>query len=75
MIDRQLNLPPRQTSYNAYRRRRRCISNSAPMCHWLLSEQLGYLSDTKIAEDILIRTFQAPRDIDDATVLLLDEIG
>jgi uncharacterized protein (UPF0332 family) len=51
------------------------LANSAPICQGLLGEQLGYLADTKTAQRILDGSFQPGVEIDDATALLLEEIG
>eukprot|EP00956_Cyclotella_meneghiniana_P008545 scaffold11579_cov40-Cyclotella_meneghiniana.AAC.10 len=48
---------------------------SSPFCQGLLGEQLGYLSDTTIAESFLDGSYEIPPEIDDATALLIDEIG
>jgi hypothetical protein len=41
----------------------------------LLGEQLGYLADTETAQRILDGSFQPGVEVDDATALLLEEIG
>jgi hypothetical protein len=51
------------------------LANSAPICQGLLAEQLGLLADTEAAQRILDGTYVAGPDIDDATTLLLQEIG
>ena len=51
------------------------MANSAPICQGLLGEQLGYLADTEIAQSILDGRFECGPEIDDATALLLEEIG
>jgi hypothetical protein len=51
------------------------LANSAPICQGLLAEQLGLLADTETAQRILDGTFKAGPEINDATTLLLQEIG
>jgi hypothetical protein len=51
------------------------LANSAPICQGLLGKQLGYLADTETAQRILDGSFQPGVEVDDATALLLEEIG
>ena len=46
----------------------------SPFCQGVLGEQLGYISDTSIALEILERRYPPP-EVSDATALLIDEIG
>ena len=51
------------------------LAADAPISQTQLIHQLGYLADTQIAEQIIEGTYEAPDDVDDATALILDEIG
>ena len=51
------------------------LGHSAPISSSLLAEELRYLSDSEVAERIIRGEYDAPDDLDNATVLLLDEIG
>ena len=51
------------------------LAHSAKIHSSSLAYQLGYLSDTEVAKQILEGTYEIPDDIDDATALILDEIA
>ena len=51
------------------------LAADAPISKTRLLEQLGYLADTEVAQQIIEGTFEIPDDIDDATALVLEEIG
>jgi hypothetical protein len=46
-----------------------------PISRIKLIDQLGYLGDSKIAQKIIKGTFDIPDEIDNATTLILEEIG
>ena len=51
------------------------LEANAPIETTKLMKQLGYLSNSEIAEQILNGTFITPSDLDDATALVLEYIG
>ena len=51
------------------------LAADAPISKTRLLEQLGYLADTEVAQQIIEGTFEIPDEIDDATALVLEEIG
>ena len=51
------------------------LGHSAPITTSLLAEDLRYLSDSSIAEKIIRGEYDIPDGLDNATALLLDEIG
>ena len=51
------------------------LANNAPISKTLLLERLGYLVDTELAAQIVEGKFEAPDELDDATCLILEEIG
>ena len=51
------------------------LGHSAPISSSLLAEELRYLSDNDIAERIIRGEYVIPDGLDNATALLLDEIG
>eukprot|EP00956_Cyclotella_meneghiniana_P021783 scaffold40187_cov45-Cyclotella_meneghiniana.AAC.1 len=51
------------------------LADSSPLCSGLLGEQLGYLANTEVAEQILTGKFIAPEEASNATVLVLEEIS
>ena len=52
-----------------------CLGHSAPISHSLLGEDLRYLSDSTIAEQIILGEYICPDDIDPHTLALLTSIG
>ena len=50
------------------------LASSASICNGWLGEQLGYLTDTNTAQSILDGSFVAPDGMDEATLMLLQEI-
>eukprot|EP00956_Cyclotella_meneghiniana_P008015 scaffold10676_cov49-Cyclotella_meneghiniana.AAC.6 len=51
------------------------LADSSPLCSGLLGEQLGYLANTEVAEQILTGNYMAPEEASNATVLVLEEIS
>ena len=51
------------------------LANDAPISSTKLIEQLGYLADSDIAQQIVEGSFEIPDELDDATALIPDEIG
>ena len=51
------------------------LGHSAPIEKTLLGEEVGYLSDSKVAQDIIMGTYEIPADMEEGTALLLTEIG
>jgi hypothetical protein len=51
------------------------LAHSAPISKTLLGEKLRYLSDEAIALDIILNRYEIPDDMDEATALILREIG
>jgi len=51
------------------------LKNNAPISQTKLIYQLGYIGDSTIAQQIMEGTFGIPDEINDATVLILEEIG
>ena len=51
------------------------LANNAPISHTKLIDQLGYLGASDIAQQIVKGTFDIPDEINDATALILKEIG
>jgi hypothetical protein len=51
------------------------LANDAPISHTKLIDQLGYLGDSGIAQQIVEGRFEIPDEVDDATALILEEIG
>ena len=50
------------------------LTNDAPISKTRLLEQLGYLADTEVSQQIIEGTFKIPDEIDNATALMLEEI-
>ena len=51
------------------------LGHSAPISNTLLGEELRYMSEPEIAERIISGTYSIPDDFDQATALMLLEIG
>ena len=51
------------------------LANDAPISKTKLVKQLGYLTDTEIAQQLIEGTYDIPDEVDDATTLILEEIG
>ena len=51
------------------------LATDAPISSTKLIEQLGYLGDSEIAQQIVEGRFEVPDEVDDATALVLEEIG
>jgi len=51
------------------------LAADAPISKTKLLEQLGYLADTDIAQQLIEGKFDIPDDVDDATALILEEIS
>ena len=51
------------------------LASSSSLCNGLLGEQLGYITDTRVMQEILEGRFVAPEGVSDATILVLEEIG
>ncbi len=51
------------------------LAHSAPIMSHLLGERLRYLSDEEIARQIITGTYNIPDELDDATKIILAEIG
>ena len=51
------------------------LVNDAPISKTTLIDQLGYLADTEIAQQIVEGTFDIPDEIGDSIALILEEIG
>ena len=51
------------------------LANDAPISSTKLIEQLGYLADSDIAQQIVEGSFEIPDELDDDTALILEEIG
>ena len=51
------------------------LGHSAPITNSLLGQEVGYLTDARIALDIITGTYQIPDDMDTGTALILTEIG
>jgi hypothetical protein len=50
-------------------------AESSPFCQGLLGDELGYVSDTRAAQQILDGSYEPPPGTSDSVVLLLDEIS
>jgi hypothetical protein len=51
------------------------LAHSAPIMNSLLGEKLRYLEDEDIARQIITGTYDIPAEIDEATKMILREIG
>ena len=51
------------------------LATEAPIEKTSLIEQLGYLGDSAIAQQIIEGSYDIPDEVDDATALILEEIG
>ena len=51
------------------------LACEAPISRTKLIDQLGYLGDSEIAAQIVGGTYEIPAEVDDATALILEEIG
>ena len=51
------------------------LAHRAPIMKTYLAKKLRYLNDEELARSILDGTFEIPDDMDDATALILEEIG
>ena len=51
------------------------LGHSAPINKTLLAEDLKYLGDSEIAKKIFTGTYEIPDEVDNATALILTEIG
>jgi len=51
------------------------LTCKAPISSTKLIDQLGYLGDSEIATQIVEGTYNIPDKVDDATALVLEEIG
>ena len=51
------------------------LGHSAPISKTLLGEEVGYLSDSQVAQDIIMGTYVIPEDMEEGTALVLTEIG
>ena len=51
------------------------LACAAPITSTRLIYQLGYLGDSEIATQIVKGTYEIPDEVDDATALILEEIG
>ena len=51
------------------------LATEAPIEKTTLVEQLGYLGDSSIAQQIIEGSYDIPDEVDDATALVLEEIG
>ena len=51
------------------------LGHAAPIKSSLLGEEVGYLSDAKVAQDIIMGTYDIPDDMEEGTALVLKEIG
>ena len=51
------------------------LGHGAPISSTLLGEEIGYLSDSKVAQDIIMGTYVIPDDMEEGTALILKEIG
>ena len=51
------------------------LAHSAPISKSYLAEKLRYLSDEQIAMDIILQKYEIPDTLDEATTLILREIG
>ena len=51
------------------------LAAEAPISSSTLREQLGYLANIEIAQQLVEGRYELPEDLDDATTLLLQEIG
>jgi hypothetical protein len=51
------------------------LAYSAPIMSSLLGDQLRYLQDEELARSIITGTYDIPTDLDEATTLILKEIG
>ena len=51
------------------------LAHSAPIMPSLLGERLRYLKDKELARSIITGTYDIPTNLDEATTLILKEIG
>jgi hypothetical protein len=51
------------------------LAHSAPIMTSLLGERLRYLKDEELARSIITGTYDIPTNLDEATILILKEIG
>jgi len=51
------------------------LAAEAPISSTKLIEQLGYLGDSDIAKQLVEGSYEIPDEVDDATALILEEIG
>ena len=51
------------------------LGHGAPISSSLLGEEIGYLSDAKVAQEIIMGTYVIPTDMEEGTALILTEIG
>ncbi len=51
------------------------LGHSAPISRSLLGEEVGYLTDSSIALEIISGTYKIPPEMDTSTAILLTEIG
>ena len=51
------------------------LAHSAPIMSSLLGKQLRYLKDEELARSIITGTYDIPTNLDEATTLILKEIG
>ena len=51
------------------------LANDAPISKTTLIDQLGYLADTEIVQQIVEGSFDIPDEISDSMALILEEIG
>ena len=51
------------------------LAMEAPITSSMLIEQLGYLGDSEIAQQLVEGRYDIPNELDDATALILQEIG
>ncbi len=51
------------------------LAAEAPISSTKLIEQLGYLGNSEVAQQLIEKKFDIPDEIDDATALILEEIG
>ena len=51
------------------------LGHSAPISKTLLGEEVGYLSDSQVAQDIIMGTYVIPEDMEEGMALVLTEFG
>ena len=51
------------------------LTNDAPISHTKLIDQLDYLGDSDIEQQLVEGSFEIPDEVDDVTALILEEIG